>query len=112
MDLAARRFSDEVDPEVTAADIHEAAKAALDSGCDDPYLVYLHTRTLVGADAPGPEEAGRRAKASAAALAAGRYPAFRRAIAHEIAGGAALSVKAPDDASRKEAERSFDAALA
>jgi hypothetical protein len=51
-------------------------------------------------------------KASAQALAASRYPAFRRAITLGRAGSYALSARAPGEESRKEAERDFDAALA
>jgi hypothetical protein len=112
MDLAARMFSEAVDPEVTSTDVHGPAKAAVDAGCDDPLLVYLYNRSLVGPDYPGDEEMTRRMRASAASLAASRYPAFRRAIARELAGTQALSAKAPDGASREQAERDFDAALA
>lgn len=35
-DLAARMFSQQVDPQVTLGDIHVPAKNAVDSGCDDP----------------------------------------------------------------------------
>jgi hypothetical protein len=112
MELAARMFSEEVDPETTPLDVNQPAKAAIDAGCDDPLLVYLYNRSLVGPDFPGEEEIIRRMKDSAEALAASQYPAFRRAIALELAGSYALSAKAPSEVSRKEAERDFDAALA
>jgi hypothetical protein len=112
MDQAARMFSKEVDPEITYSDLHQPARAAIDAGCDDPLLVFLYNRSLVGPNYPGDEEATRRMKAMAKALAASRYPAFRRAITLELAGTYALSAKEPSEASRKEAERDFDAALA
>src|SRR5262249_39821565 len=112
MDLAARMFSSEVDPEVTPSDIHAPAKAAVDAGCDDPMLLYLYSRSSVGPNDPGTREAIRRAKDSAKALAASRYPAIRRAIALQISGSLALSADDPGDEIRKEAERDFDAALA
>jgi hypothetical protein len=112
MDLAARMFSEVVDPEITLLDVNRPAKAAIDAGCDDPLLVYLYNRSLVGPDYPGDEEAIRRMKATAKALAASRYPAFRRAIALELAGSYALSAKAPDEVTRKEVESDFDAVLA
>ena len=112
LDLAARMFSREVDPEVTLSDIYTSAKAAVDVGCDDPMLVYLHGRSSVGPNDPGKPETIRRAKDSAKALAASRYPAVRRAIALQISGNRALSASDPGDEVRKEAERDFDAALA
>jgi hypothetical protein len=75
-------------------------------------LAYLHARTSVDANDPGPEEALRRARAAAQGLAASRYPAIRRAVALRFSGGMVLSGKNPGDANRKEAERDFDAALA
>jgi hypothetical protein len=111
MELAARMFSEEVDPEITLPDVNQPAKAAIDAGCDDPLLVYLYTRSLVGPNFPGEEEMIRRMKDSAKALAASRYPAFRRAIALQLAGSYALSAKDAGEASRTEAESDFDAAL-
>ena len=112
MDLAARMFSEEVDPEVTAYDVHGPAKAAVDAGCDDPMLLYLYTRSLLGPNYPGEAEMIRRMRAVAEALAASRYPAFRRAIAHELAGTYALAAKDSDKAAQAQAEREFDSALA
>ena len=86
MDLAARMFSGEADPEVTSSEVYASAKAAVDAGCDDPILVYLHSRSSVGPNDPGKPEAIRRARESARALAASRYPAFRRAVALQISG--------------------------
>ena len=43
-------FSGEVDPQVTFDDLYQAAKAAVDAGCDDPMLAYLHARTSIGAN--------------------------------------------------------------
>jgi hypothetical protein len=34
LDLAARHFSTQVDPEVTMSDVYTSAKAAIDAGCD------------------------------------------------------------------------------
>ena len=111
MDLAARMFSEQVDPEITLSDIYKPAKAAIDAGCDDPLLVYLYNRTQVGPHYPGPEQAVSRMKAAATALASSRYPGIRRAIALQLAGSYALSIEAPSEAERREAERRFDDAL-
>src|SRR5579883_1983669 len=56
MDLAARMFSQEVDPTVNPLDVNPPAKAAVDAGCDDPMVVYLYNRTLIGPNYPGAEE--------------------------------------------------------
>jgi hypothetical protein len=79
MELAAKTFSLQVDPVVTTAELHAAAKAAVDAGCDDPMLLYLFNRTAFGVDYPGEAESDRRMTATAKALAASEYPAFRRA---------------------------------
>src|SRR5262249_54222586 len=102
LDLAARLFSLEIDPQVTFDDVYAAARAAVDSGCDDPMLVYLYARTSVGANDPGLEEAIRRARAAARGLAASRYSAMRRAVALRFSGSMALSGEDPGDANRKE----------
>lgn len=112
LDLAARMFSEEVDPQVTFNDVYPAARAAVDAGCDDPIVAYLYARTSVGANDPGPEEALRRARAAAQGLAASRYPAFRRATALRSSIGVALYGKDPTDADREQARRDLDAMLA
>jgi hypothetical protein len=112
MDLAVRMFGQQVDPAITLADVNKPAKAAIDAGCDDSLLVYLYNRSSVGPNYPGEAEAIRRINASAKALAASRYPAFRRAIALQLAGTSALAAKDPGGVSREEAERNLDAALA
>lgn len=109
LDLAARMFSLEVDPQVTPAELDQAARAAVEAGCDDPMIAYLYARASIRANHPGPEEALRRAKVAAQGLAASRYPALRRAVAMEIYGGMVLS---REEADRKAAEGEYDAALA
>ncbi len=111
-DLAARAFSKQVDPVVNPADFHGPAKAAVDAGCDDPLLIYLFDRSALGKEYPGQEESTRRMKAAAKALAASRYPVFRRANALQLAGWYLLSVEAPNDAVKAEAHADFDATLA
>jgi hypothetical protein len=111
MDLAERSTNKQVDPIITNEEINKAAKVAMDAGCDDPLLVHLYNRTSVGPNDTG-EEATRRTKASAKALAASRYPAFRRAVALEVAAALTLNAKTLTEADRKEAGRDLDAALA
>jgi hypothetical protein len=112
LDLAARMFSQEVDPVVTQRDIAAPAKAAIDAGCDDPLVVYLYTQTLGRPNGPGANDIIRRVKDAAKALASSRYPALRRVVALETDGLFTLAVKDPGAEVKKEAERQFDAALA
>jgi hypothetical protein len=112
MELAARLFSGEVDPEVTFDDVYTAAKAAFDLACDDPMLRYLYSRSSVGPNDRGRPEAIRRARDAARALQASRYPAIRRAIAFQKSGTQALSAGDLGEEAGIEAGREFDAALA
>ena len=112
MEFASRMFSLQVDPQIRVDDVYKPAKIAIDAGCDDPLLDYLYRRSLFGPHYPGEEESARQISVAAEALAASRYPAFRRAIGCQMAGSYTLNAKEPSDASRKEAERRYDAALA
>ncbi len=111
MDLAARMFSEQIDPKITFQDVFPPAKAAVASGCDDPMLVYLDNRMIFGPDRPAASVMIKRIKEAARALAASRYPGFRRSIALRMAGESMLSVKEPGSDVKKEAERFFDDAL-
>src|SRR5205823_788244 len=55
LDLAARMFAVYDDPVVLPAEVHAAAKKAVDAGCDDPMILYLYARTSVDKEYPGPE---------------------------------------------------------
>jgi hypothetical protein len=112
MDLSVRRAEREPGVTITAEQLAGAAKAAVDAGCDDPLILHLYDRASLNSSHPGAGEMLRRVRASSKALAASRYPAFRRAGALELAGTSLLTLSEPDDASRKEAEADFDAALA
>jgi hypothetical protein len=112
IDLSVRFTEGEPDVVITADQVEKAAGAALDAGCDDPLIVNLHDRSSLIANHTEAAEMIRRVRSSAKALAASRYPAFRRAGALELAGISMLTLAKPDDASRKEAEADLDAALA
>ncbi len=111
LDLVSREFG-ERGTTITSGEVLKAIKAAVDAGCDDPLVRYAYARASVGPDYPGPAEYLRRAESSCKALAARRYPAFRRARAIELACTLSLGNKAPDEAAREAASREFDAALA
>lgn len=112
MDLASRMFAVQVDPVVTLADLRRPARAALDAGCDDPMLVYLHTRTLAALDVVGPAELARLMIEAAEGLRASDYPACRRAVALELAGTQVVAASSVGGPPREQAERHFDEALA
>ncbi|QDV32437.1 hypothetical protein [Tautonia plasticadhaerens] len=112
MDLASRMFGLQVDPVVTLADLRRPARAALDAGCDDPMLAYLHTRTLVALDVVGPAELARLMIEAAEGLRASDYPACRRAVALELAGTQVVAASSLGGPPREQAGRYFDDALA
>ena len=65
LDLAARMFSQQVDPAVALSDIHGPAKKAVEAGCDDPLILYVYARSPVDTSFPGDAEYNRRAQAAA-----------------------------------------------
>jgi hypothetical protein len=111
LDAAARHFSREIDPVTMHTEVHSAAKKALEAGCDDPLVRYVHARSSSGVNFPGTEEYIGRAVEAAAAMEHSDYPPFRRAIALYIAGGMPAADGRGDEA-RRESARMLDAALA
>jgi hypothetical protein len=81
LDLAARMFSEQVDPVLSMSDVHAPAKKAVDAGCDDPMLLYLYARTSVGTNFPGDAEYIRRMDTASKAMATSHYSPYRRAVA-------------------------------
>ncbi len=95
MDLAARMFSEQVDPVITLLDVNQPAKAAIDAGCDDPILMYLYNRVSgrAGLSCSPRGDHSTDSSLSQGGSRASRYPAFRRAVALELAGSYTLSPK-------------------
>ncbi|RUL89705.1 DUF4034 domain-containing protein [Tautonia sociabilis] len=111
MELAANRFSGQAADGVSFAEVFEAARAALDAGCDDPMVRYLYARTSIAENDPGPVEYRRRMDDAADALEASAYPPIRRASALIYA--AIENARVQDDPeAAAEASRQVDAALA
>jgi hypothetical protein len=95
MELTALYFSNSTDPRVQAKDIRAATQKALDAGCDDPLILFLHARsadaktTEKGSDplnsrglTPFPDVELDRSYAKAAkAMWSSDYPPMRRASA-------------------------------
>jgi hypothetical protein len=111
LELAARMFSQQFDPPVRSADVHVPAKKAVDAGCDDPLIRYLHARTSVGTDFPNLEEYDRRLQDAAEAMSASAYSPYRRAVAVKVAGEVRARRPRLNKEGRPELERKLDAIL-
>lgn len=111
LEAAARFFGHAVDPCTPEEEVYALAQKALDAGCDDPMIRYLHARASHVPNYPGPAEYARRMIAAGDALGRSEYPPFRRAIALYKA-GQLKSQMALIGAARKDAARLLDAALA
>jgi tetratricopeptide (TPR) repeat protein len=62
-------------------DVHQAAKRAIDAGCDDPMVLYIYAQSSFGRNHPGTAELEQRYAKAAKAFAESKYPAIRRASA-------------------------------
>jgi hypothetical protein len=108
LELAARMFSQQVDPILTFDNIAKPAQAAIDAGCRDPLIGFLYARTL-----PQTNDAQiRRFKEAVKTFATSRYPAWRRAAALTISVPGKLQPGPEGDVFRKESQAAFDGALA
>ena len=112
LDAAARLFGRAIDPQAKEEEVYAAAKRAVDAGCDDPLILYLHARFTVVPNDPGPAESKRRWAAAAKAMEQADYPPLRRAVALSKAGMALAKAEDPTAEEKEEASRRFDAALA
>jgi len=108
LDLAARMFSNQVDPQVSMYDIHVAAKNAVDAGCRDPLILYLYARTSVGKFFPKIDEYNQRVQTAADALASSRYSPYRRAVAMRLATQKKASKQNLTTAERSELKKQLD----
>ena len=111
LDLAARMFSQQVDPRLLPADIHVPAKQAVAAGCSDPLILYVYARTSVGTAWPGPAEFTQRGRTAANAMAASSHSPYRRAVALTVLAEQNAAEKNLTAEKRSEVERSLDAAL-
>ena len=109
--FAALHFGRAVDPCTRIERAYEAAKQAVDAGCDDPLVLYLYARCSSGPNLPDRKELERRILKAAHALERSPYPPLWRASAMSEA-GQVLAVKPTSTAAeRKEAGRLLDATL-
>ena len=111
LDLAARMFSEQYEPVVRPADVHAATKKAVDAGCDDPMIRYLHARSSVGSDFPNWEEYDKLLQDASDAMGASKYSPYRRAVAMEAANGLRARRPRLNQDGRVELQRKLDAIL-
>ena len=111
LDLAARVFSNVLEPDTDWVHVHNAADQAILFGCDDPLILYLHARASFGLCDPGPKELDRRYSGAAKAMEGSNYPPFRRCVALYKAAQQKLAKANPVQTDRQEAERLIATAL-
>ncbi len=111
LDLAARMFSQQLDPAVLSADVHAAAKKAVDAGCGDPMIQYLYVRTSLGEEGANRRDYKLRLQNAAEAMEASACSPYRRAVAIEVAitGKAWNAAVTPEE--RRERQRKLDTVL-
>jgi tetratricopeptide (TPR) repeat protein len=102
-------YFDRMDDGPVQDDVFRLAKRAIDSGCNDPIVLYIYARASSGRLFPGLAEADARFEAAAKALESSKYPAFRRAVALDRA--ATYSMYRTGMAGPRQARKYFDTAL-
>jgi hypothetical protein len=112
LELAARNFGHTPDPWVKDEQVHAAAQRAIDAGCDNALILYLHTRLTRRLNVPDPPDLGKRFVAAAEALSHTTYPPFRRGAAYKHAGLYLANLTDPSPEQRRDAEWMLDASLA
>lgn len=111
LDLAARMFSSQVEPSIKPADVHAAAKKAVDAGCDDPLIQYLFARTSYGVESKNLRDYNRRVQAAAVLLASSQHSPYRRAVASRWAVEAKTSDAATKPEDRPKLQKELDAII-
>jgi len=112
LEAAARVAGRAIDPAASWADILGPAGRAIDAGCDDPLILFLHADSCRIPDRPEPAELDRRWSAAASAMERSNYPPLRRGLALFGAGMARAKKQDPTPSDRDEAARHFGKVLA
>jgi hypothetical protein len=112
LEAGVRYFTREVDPVANPRSVQGLTKKAIEAGCDDPMVLYVHARSTTPAVGVDAAEIRRRHDRAAAAMEKSTYPPVRRAIALLVAAEKKAPLAANDPRARQEAERLLDAALA
>jgi hypothetical protein len=81
LDRFARHLSRHVNPMMSHLDVYEAANKAIDAGCDDPLVRYVHAWSSVGKNEPAPGVLSERTAAAADAMRGSKYSALQRSAA-------------------------------
>ena len=110
LEAAAHLYAREVEPVTPPEKVFAPAKKAVDSGCDDPMILYLFARTTPAAAGAGADEIERRFKAASEAMERSSYPLIRRQGALNKT-GLLLAAKKDDPAAKKKAAGILDACL-
>ena len=111
LDLAARMFAQQFDPIVLNTAVHVPARKAVEAGCDDPLILYLHARLAVGRFFTNWDDSTRRIQEAADGMAARGYSPYRRAVALRIAIERKAWDKDLGPADRRMVEQKLDAIL-
>jgi hypothetical protein len=111
LDAAARHFSRDL-PTTKAEEVFDPAKKAIESGCDDPLILYLYARLSVKGNFPGQAEYASRCAKAAKAMESSAYSPYRRATTLYRAAWELLATPDVSPENRKEAMRLIDGALA
>jgi DNA-directed RNA polymerase subunit RPC12/RpoP len=93
--------------------LYPFTKEAIDAGCDDPLVLYLHARSTPYGLRDGQFTADdeNRIIAAAWAMEKSKYPAFRRLVALNYGLGALRRLKLDSEPAQKEFQRMFAAFL-
>jgi tetratricopeptide (TPR) repeat protein len=108
---AAEMFSLLREAKASLFTIHPLTKRAVEAGCDDPLILYLHSRALLAM--PTDDHPGRLRRVHEAALAMEKsaYSNYRRCVALMAAVPYRVRPNAPEGDENREAERMLKAAL-
>ena len=112
LEMAVKNLAAQGDPPPQESDVCSAMKLAIDAGCTDPLIAYLHVRLTLKDDFPNQQELFRRNKEVILALQKSDYPASRRAIALVNLGAVAEDIKELSATDRADTAKALDAALA
>jgi hypothetical protein len=112
LEAAARHISDPLAGTAAGYESYEAAKQAVEAGCDDPMILYLFACMAFGRNSAGRAEDDRRFTTAALAMKKSDYPFFRRYVALYKAGQAKALVAGNSPKVRAEAEQLLSDALA
>jgi uncharacterized protein YbaR (Trm112 family) len=111
MEEAALIYGSHYETKANWANVQTLAKKALDAGCDDPLVIYLHAIAQTHDKKIDEDKVKAIIIKAALAIEKSKYPSFRRAQILQAAAEASLKVEDPDDPANKQADRLSNSAL-